>query len=1263
MINRKRIYKISAFLLILALLLGMVGTSENEVIASAEAGAVYSDWLRLNELPESQDAQPGALGLRQTLNENRSAQGQSSNLADFLTGINISGADLNSEGQYVIHAGVPYTVQMNFSEIVNGLQFDNDGVWSYTFPNGFTPLPTSGRFNIGGENDAVWLDYAISGDTLTVTVDRTQSPGYQSFLIAENVNFQILADGIINKSEIEFSSEVTGRFHIDESSNVSVRKVGTYDAALNKIKFTIQAYSTGKNTNVHIGDTITGTALTLDPSSMTVSSNVQSGDFYTLAAQQNEFDVTIPRMSHGEVVTVEYYVDVDLGELKNLGITADTTGNKVNIISDNDPTPEEHEIFVNQIALSSNSKTASSQTVRDGKTYVTWTIVLNENANMSIAGSEVTDTIDSSSQQYMRYSGSGIHIERYQKDGTSAGSSDVAWGTNGLSASQGGSTWTYTIPEADEGHSYKYVITYETEVDSNSLLQTTAVSNHVHNEYDNDYSGTSIDSTGEEVKAEKTAVSSNVDALNKTAETEWEITFTVPPAGLDSAVITDTMPGFLDYANMVWFYDAYKEGSVRIEDGDLLPGEGFTVESMPDSHQVAITFNKNGQPGLIGNGLSRTIHVYLTTTANPAWLRYAETESRARTHVNNAVVRLNGQDMFVTGSVSYNTTAYDLKKRLDSTAQTNTDPALPIYVYRIILSNVDDSAFDPYGFITITDDYDSGHLSVFDPSSTDYESNLYGYVFGIPSWDDSLIALRRSTDQAVASSDEGQIVFKLDRNDLPMSGTAYYPKYVIVYALQVKDAETLERMKEEALHSDGLSVKMTNIAANSQFGTDEFVTEYSIEALKKTKLSEEDNGSTGTHDIQFQIEVNPEALKIGDEDMITVKDTISNLSFDYTSITIDPVIPGDTLNRVGNSIIFTLQNETSYVITYTARLIGFQDVDWNNTAVLYGYESGVNGTSSAHSSGSGGFSTYSMHVKKYAEGDMNHGLAATFEIYEARVKDSYGNSMEAEWKKVGEFTTDGSTGVYQIESVVREGSEAAASLRQYSYHENGMEKFGDDGSDTFGWRYRVIETVAPVGYQKTTAAYEFGISDLPSYIAPYNYLNGDTVTIVNKPMEMSVDTVIPGQKVLVGKELENQEFSFTLSPEESAKEAWGEGYPGGFDGTMTVKNNAEGHFSFTLSFTYDDYLTAEQKGFVDDSDHAYFYYIVTEDLPEGAEDRIWNSVRYDESKFLAVVELFVDGGKLKTKTKYYHYDGTIPDELMVWAPSTKLTNLLLSRVR
>jgi hypothetical protein len=71
------------------------------------------------------------------------------------------------------------------------------------------------------------------------------------------------------------------------------------------------------------------------------------------------------------------------------------------------------------LATATISKAASSQTVRDGKTYVTWTIVLNENANISLAGKSITDTIDAASQQYMRYSGSGIHIEKYHKDGSS----------------------------------------------------------------------------------------------------------------------------------------------------------------------------------------------------------------------------------------------------------------------------------------------------------------------------------------------------------------------------------------------------------------------------------------------------------------------------------------------------------------------------------------------------------------------------------------------------------------------------------------------------------------------------------------------------------------------------------------------------------------------------------------------------------------------------------------------------------------------------
>ncbi len=1242
---------------------------------SWDAGGAASEQIRAAEGAGFEVVIPAVFGNADTLsfsdqltvrlerarNRTRSAPGHSSDLANFLDSIDIAGAEINEEGKYVIVAGFPYTIQMNFSEKADSLQFDDDpdgGGLVYHFPNGFTPNDTSGTIEITGDGGVVRLNYVISGNTMTVTIDET-SPGYPSFITSETVQFEIHVTGLISEEEIAFSSEVSGEFEFDDSREVSVQKVGTYDAALNKIRYTVEAYSKGNNTNVHIGDIISGTALTYDPASLTVRSNLAQPVQYLADTRAGEtFGLTIPSMAHGETVTIEYYADVDLSSLTDRGSgwygTVEETGNSVRITSDYDPTGDDDdtsgEDFVNKITLSTNSKTASAPVVHDGKTYITWTIVLNEDANISIAGRSVTDVIDASSQAFMRYSGYGIHIEKFEKDGTPAGTSDVRWGTNGLSASSGGSTWTYTIPSSDEGEKYKYVITYETEVDSDAFLTPTTVSNTVHDDYDTDYSGVSVEPTGEEAEAEKTVVQSAVDAVHKEAETEWEITFTVPAAGLDSAVIVDSLPGLLDYTENRWFYDAYQEGSVRVQAGDLLEGESFSVVSLPQNHQVVITFTKNnGEAGLTGTGLTRTIHVFLKTTASHDWLEFAESQSWARTHVNNAVVRLNGQDLHATSSVSYNTTAYDLEKLLDDTYSTNTDPALPIYVYKIILTNVNDGAFDADGYLTITDTYDAEYLAFHPtyPTNEGYNVNTpNGHVYGNTQWN----KYGRVTigPYVVAQADAGQLVFRLNKNDanFPMLQGSYYPYYAVYYALQVKDAETLARMQEEALHADGLKVELVNTAGSEQFGTNEIVTDYTVHVLEKELLSEEDNDGTGTHDLHFAVTVNEDGLRIGDEDTITLKDTLTNLSFDYTSITVEPQLEGDILNRVGNSIIFTLHNETPYRITYTARLIGIHDIHWNNKAELYGYVVGVNGVSSSESGGSGTYRTYGMYVKKYAEGNMNQGLAAAFELYEARTKDANGNDIpEPAWVKIGEFTTDGTTGLYQISTVIHEGETEAQSLRPYSFHDaNGVERFGA----SYGWRYRVKEITAPEGYQKTDVIYEFGISDIPLYTAPYNYLNNDTVTIVNKPVPAPADMVIPGVKTLVGKQLEDQEFTFSLRPEESVLAAWGEAYPGGFDGTLTARNDAEGYFRFALSYTYDDYLKASEKGFVDEDGCACFYYVVQETLPDDAEDYFWNGVIYDDARYLVVVRLLIDGDQLRTERNLYPYDGSgIPEELLV----------------
>lgn len=1190
--------------------------------------------------------------------KSRSTQDPGSDLRNFLTDFSVSGVN-QEDGTYTIQAGAPYTIKLHFEEAPGGLQF-NEHQLIYHFPQGFTPSPSSleGTINLTGEGGVVACNYVIDEDTITITIDET-SPAYQSFIQSETAEFDFWVSGIISQDKIEFSDQVTGDFNIDTSCDVTVKKVGSYDAGRNQVKYTIEATSKGNNDDVHIGDIIRGDALTYDPASLTVSSSV-SGPVDPVSSgimdtrEGETFGLTIPSMVHGETVTVEYYANVNLDLLAEVEDghygTFELTGNKANVYIGNNPPGHEVKItgdnFENKISLSTNSKTALSQTVHGDKTYVTWQIILNENANISIAGKTITDTIEASSQAFMRYSGAGIHVEKYEKDGTRAGSSDIRWGTSGLSDGSGGSTWTYTIPQSDENHNYRYVITYETEVDSNAFLTQTTVRNTVENKYDKDEGAVDVDTTGEGVEAEKTAVTSRVNTVANSAETDWEITFTVPTAGLSSATIIDTLPSRRNINNNLFFYDSYIPNSFSVEP-PLLTGENASIRE--ENHQLIIKFTKsNGDPGLTGTGQTRRIHVRLTTKADPDWLTYANSnypaDPMARKHTNTAVVIVNDQEINLDSTVIYNTSPYKMEKVLVETYKTNnTNPPLPIYLYRIYLTNVTDEAFDSEGYITIHDTYDSDYLVYKTEYDSDNSRNINpynGHVYGSTQYYREGYSYE-GPYVVDASSTEGHLVFKIPKDQLPKLDGAYHYYYSVVYALQVKDVETLNRMQQEALQNNGLKVGLSNTAWSDKYGSETIVTEYTVKALEKKRVLKPDgtydegfNSDTGTYDLKFSIIVNPDGLRIGNEDTITVKDTLTNLSFDYTSIQIDPSYPDDTLNRVGNSIIFTLHNEQPYTITYTSRLIGMQNVHWNNKAELYGYISSVNDTSQYTSGGSGTFSNYHMYVKKYAEGNMNKGLSASFDLYEARVKGDQGQDIAYEWYKVGSFTTNANTGLYYIDNVLHQGETEMKSLRPYSYHDSqGNEQFGA----SYGWRYKIVETVAPDGYQKTTVEYLFGISDIPNY-SDYIYLNNDTVTIVNQPVPAQVETAVSGVKTLIGKQLENEEFTFSLRPEDHIKEAWGEGYPGGFDGSLTAFNDADGHFRFGLSFTYADYLRAEEKGYVGADHLAYFYYVVKENLPEGAEDNFWNGVVYDQSEFLVVVKLFVDGEHMRTEVSARPYD-------------------------
>ena len=89
-----------------------------------------------------------------------------------------------------------------------------------------------------GDGGIMRINYVISEGTLTVRYDDT-SPGYSSFIASENAQFEIHVDGIVTENEISFTSVLSGEFDIDRTREVSVQKTGAYDAALNKIKYTV----------------------------------------------------------------------------------------------------------------------------------------------------------------------------------------------------------------------------------------------------------------------------------------------------------------------------------------------------------------------------------------------------------------------------------------------------------------------------------------------------------------------------------------------------------------------------------------------------------------------------------------------------------------------------------------------------------------------------------------------------------------------------------------------------------------------------------------------------------------------------------------------------------------------------------------------------------------------------------------------------------------------------------------------------------------
>ncbi len=1033
-------------------------------------------------------------------------------ISSLLKAINISGATKNADGSYNVSAGDTYSIDLSFAE-KNNLQFDTDNPLTYQLPDGFIAKSQSGKGTAKTSAGSITFTYNISESgliTITWPEDKS-SDAWKAFEASQYASLLIHIDGEFDgkSEEIDFGASGGGKVKIDNEHDVKVYKTGRYDAATNKVYYTVTVTSEGHNSNVKITDTVKGSALTYDKN----LSSSRSGDSYTEDA--GGFVYTALEMRDGEVITLSYSASVNLdGVSKNGDVigTYDETANTVKVEADGN---EDHETTVegkdltNKISYSTISKSAGSVTDKeddDSKKILSWQIFVNSDANLSMGGKKITDT--NLTPDVMSYTGKGISVQVFNKNGALVRIDEVAWGENGLVFVNDQTGWEYTIPESDKGNNYSYVISYDTEVDVSSGKSVT-----VKNKADDEFGGSgevpkSIGDTGtgdtgsDDLPVTKSAT--KIDVANK--EITWKITADVPKEGFNKLFeVWDSLPtANVEVANewkQVW--DAYKTDSIKIN--NLLSNEEYELDTSEEG-KIGIIFyyTENGEKktGLSASDESRTIEIVLTSTINDDYLKQAEKEGYEylKNHYNSVDVFENDVKKNAGANAHVDTDAMSVSKT--STISTNVvnGVEVPAFYYEIKLTGINDSSFDDDGKLILTDKYDSEFFAWLSHAYSSWEEHN-GYIYG--GTIDNAYGSGYLQSKVIEEKTSGELTITIDKNLIPKDGESYYSVYVIPYYLSVKNAEALNNLKSKAESSYNGSYVLHNEVSGEKTGSAENDAEYQVDILTKSASNPELNESSGQYEVDFTIVANPDGAQIGSENYLTLTDKLTNLNVDVASIKAVPS-SGVSWIKDNDRYVFTIPNATRVEITYTARIIGSGTVEYSNVADLYGQTKKVEGSQKVNSSVEGDSKLYYMNLYKYEEGDLKAALAgAEFDLY--ILDDGYFDDPD---NRYSQPAADDSRWVMvnNEDKPFVSGADGKITIDYKSLQEHDSQPGGTHAGLYRRQWYKLVERTAP-----TVSGTEYQLSDTPYYFwiddaadADYKnniYTDGDIVLASNKPKD------------------------------------------------------------------------------------------------------------------------------------------------------------------
>ena len=1007
------------------------------------------------------------------------------NLSGLLYKVEISDVETNEDGNDgTVKVGRTYSMHFSFAELGDN-QFSTTSALTYKIPDGIKMVQPNGTFNVT-YNGQTYTGNTYTYDEATNTITVNFSDTVKA-LVAKSADADITID--INgqftgeKTHFDFSGGISKDYTIDSGHDVTVDKSGAYSSSDNKVHYTVTAKSDGKSNNVVITDTVTGTALTYDQGSIQVNGR---SDGFTITESEEGFVVNVDSMDDNETLTVTYTASVNFDDITGKG-TVTQTGNTVEIKADGDPGEEKTTDVSNTIDYNPLGKAAGAA-IGDGNTKtIPWTITVNEQQLKSVAGTTVTDK--NNSPDIMSYSGTGITIAVMDGNRT-VRTITRTWADLGVSDPAAATGWSYTIPDDsdDLNNTYKYVITYTTEVDASGKISDFQVNNEVRDdEGHSGGGGTNVTPGDDKVTLEKKNESYNAGT------SDWSISFNVPKDGLASAVLTDYFPEKWDSEH--WVDELL--GDIEIE--GLLEGESYSVDTS-DASKVVITFYKSGEKteenqGLKANTSDRTVKVTLTTKNADKWVQAYSGDG----HTNKASLDVDGQ-VITSQATSYPKSEGVAKTGSYQGTVTIDGREYPVFKYTLSLYGVSDSSFDRDGKLTLTDKYDDTYLKLYvkpeNGEGADWTELRWTGANANDAYD----------SRTAYEDDSGTITITADKVEFKLDGNGLYKSvYQIYYYLIPKDETALNALEQASIAAGDHKVELENKVTWGDFD-DDVTIDYEYPAVEKEQLTSADpNGF-----VKYKIVLNPDKLTLNNNQPMTMEDAATNISVDYSTIVIeaDPAANAKDITYYyrGYTGYYTIPDATKVTITYSARVIGDGDIPISNEATMKGFKDTTSSTEKGGSTAGGSLNIDWVVVYKHEWRKMEKGLNGA--VYVLTDKDGNPILYPASAKADKGFTPGEpvtfTTGKIDM-NALPDGTHS-------SEDENWRDGYAwiylskDDTGLALqkGITYYFKEYSAPEGYQKDDTIFTFTIAEHPDY-DDWEYYKGDILRLSDSKVEGTLE--------------------------------------------------------------------------------------------------------------------------------------------------------------